>query len=349
MVVSSKIYDGNVNTQTDFAEMWASFLTDGYVANVGGELEVTALTVPVMKVNVASGRARIQGYWYDEDTPYMAMIDTADPTYPRIDRIILLLEIGTPRQISVKTLPGTASATPSAPSLSGIAALSLVQVYVAAGATTITSGNLTDERDDLSVCGIASVSKARFSELMISQDFNLVNHKFTNLPAPVNSTDISRKKYIDDAMTGGVFGTTNVEIAFWPGNAAIPSGWLELDGSSLSTTIYPNIFAAFGYTYGGSGGNFNLPDTRGKSPFGASASLGSTGGEKTHQLIVSETPAHVHTGITSTSVAAVDIGSYSGAYGCIPSGTTAIGSAGGGGAHNNLHPYLTERMIVRAS
>ena len=42
-----------------------------------------------------------------------------------------------------------------------------------------------------------------------------------------------------------------------------PSGWLAADGASVSTATYAALFAAIGYTYGGSGGSFNLPDLRG--------------------------------------------------------------------------------------
>ena len=42
-----------------------------------------------------------------------------------------------------------------------------------------------------------------------------------------------------------------------------PSGWLAANGASVSTTTYASLFAAIGYTYGGSGGSFNLPDLRG--------------------------------------------------------------------------------------
>jgi microcystin-dependent protein len=45
--------------------------------------------------------------------------------------------------------------------------------------------------------------------------------------------------------------------------SSAPSGFLFTDGSSLSTTTYANLFASIGYTYGGSGANFSLPDTRG--------------------------------------------------------------------------------------
>ena len=50
--------------------------------------------------------------------------------------------------------------------------------------------------------------------------------------------------------------------------STLPSGWLWCDGSSYSTTAYPTLFAAIGYTYGGGGGSFNVPDMRGQVPVG---------------------------------------------------------------------------------
>jgi len=43
----------------------------------------------------------------------------------------------------------------------------------------------------------------------------------------------------------------------------IPTGWLQCQGQSVSTTTYARLFAVTGYVYGGSGANFNLPDLRG--------------------------------------------------------------------------------------
>jgi microcystin-dependent protein len=53
-----------------------------------------------------------------------------------------------------------------------------------------------------------------------------------------------------------------------------PAGFLYCDGSSLSTTTYANLYNAIGYTYGGSGGSFLLPNTQGYFLRGA----GTTGG-----------------------------------------------------------------------
>jgi microcystin-dependent protein len=52
-----------------------------------------------------------------------------------------------------------------------------------------------------------------------------------------------------------------------------PEGWLLCNGASQSTTTYANLFAVIGYTYGGTGGSFSLPDMQGVFPRGAGTNL----------------------------------------------------------------------------
>ena len=55
------------------------------------------------------------------------------------------------------------------------------------------------------------------------------------------------------------------------GGATPPKGWLLCDGGGASTELYPDLFAAIGYAWGGSGNIFNLPDLRGRFLRGVSA------------------------------------------------------------------------------
>jgi microcystin-dependent protein len=52
----------------------------------------------------------------------------------------------------------------------------------------------------------------------------------------------------------------------------IPNNYLLCDGSSISTTDYPDLFNLIGYTYGGSGNNFNLPNFESKFPIASNSS-----------------------------------------------------------------------------
>ena len=47
-------------------------------------------------------------------------------------------------------------------------------------------------------------------------------------------------------------------------NTTAPIGYLACAGQTVSTTQYPELFTAIGYTYGGSGVVFNVPDLRGE-------------------------------------------------------------------------------------
>lgn len=49
-------------------------------------------------------------------------------------------------------------------------------------------------------------------------------------------------------------------------HAAVPFGWLKANGAAVSRTVYANLFAAIGTTYGAGDGRttFNIPDLRGE-------------------------------------------------------------------------------------
>jgi microcystin-dependent protein len=83
-----------------------------------------------------------------------------------------------------------------------------------------------------------------------------------------------------------------------------PTGWLICDGGSYSTTTYANLFSTVGYTFGGSGANFNVPNLKGRVVVGIDGAQtqfdtrGETGGSMTHQHAASNSAsastAHNH-------------------------------------------------------
>ena len=57
-------------------------------------------------------------------------------------------------------------------------------------------------------------------------------------------------------------------------NTTSPIGYLACNGQAVTTTTYPELFNAIGYTYGGSGSVFQVPDLRGEFIRGADMGRG---------------------------------------------------------------------------
>jgi microcystin-dependent protein len=166
-----------------------------------------------------------------------------------------------------------------------------------------------------------------------------------------------------------------------------PVGWLLCDGSIYSASAYPTLSVGLGSTYGGNGTTtFAVPNLKGRVVVGIDASQtefdtrGETGGAKTHTLTSAEMPSHTHTQDshnhsqnahghsidppTVFSQYSANWGARYGApevpyrqdYGTSIGNSTATNIAatatnqntGGGGAHNNLQPYMALNYIIRA-
>lgn len=115
-----------------------------------------------------------------------------------------------------------------------------------------------------------------------------------------------------------------------------PAGFLLCQGQSLATANYPELFNVIGYTYGGSGGNFSLPDMRGRGPMGKNAAtfatLGAQGGAETHTLSTAELASHQHTqqGTFTSGTESADH-SHSGAAGTFGWNRVSNNTTGGSG------------------
>lgn len=144
--------------------------------------------------------------------------------------------------------------------------------------------------------------------------------------------------------------------AFAGANA--PTGWLLCDGTSYSTSLYPDLFSALGYTYGGSGSNFNVPDLRGRMPIGAgndgtaannaTRTRGDKGGDTrlqqhAHDNYNTQNGAGGGWGFQVTTSASYDGSTY-------PTGFVGIGNVRGvsAGSGENMPPFLVTNYIIKA-
>lgn len=156
-------------------------------------------------------------------------------------------------------------------------------------------------------------------------------------------------------------------VIFWA-LSSVPDGWLLCDGSSILVANYGSLFAIIGYTFGGAGANFTLPDMRERFVFGKSGTyaIGSTGAG-TVTLASTNLPSHYHSitaeanhthGIDVTTGAPqtlinvyANTATDGGTYATDSAGThdhgAFTGSTGSGNAFTILPPYLALHSIIK--
>lgn len=137
-----------------------------YLAGLTSGVFSSAADFPVtaaggLKVTVGAGRgwvhpSRFTGYSITKREADTLTMPLADPSLPRIDRIVMRYDAGA-RAASLQVLQGTASSTPTAPAISRtelIYDLCLAEITRPAGSTSITTGQITDTRLDEALCGL---------------------------------------------------------------------------------------------------------------------------------------------------------------------------------------------------
>lgn len=143
--------------------------------------------------------------------------------------------------------------------------------------------------------------------------------------------------YTAPVFSGAVTGTFTMPTGSWL-SVVYPIGSIYI--SVVSTN--PNTLFGFGtWTAFGTGRTLVGVDT-GQTEFDT---VEETGGSKTHTLTVAEMPAHTHT----TAVAGPTNADFGIGRTEVGSNPVTSSSTGGGGAHNNLQPYITVYMWKRTA
>jgi microcystin-dependent protein len=336
--------------QPQWLEFIQDFRGDGYVKSSGSELAVVQHTPALMGVDIGTGEAWIKGCWCSNTPLIMIAIPAADATFPRIDRVVLRNYIVGRRTIEAVVIEGEPAAVPVAPAVtrtSDTYDIVLADIAVAAGATSILTANITDQRADPTLCGISSPLRVRVADIVTGTPLSMLGFLLDGVSTPSTDNDGVPLSYLQSRAL-----TYPTGIPFWYAGVTVPTGYLECIGQSLLRASYPELFALIGTTFGSiDGTHFNLPDGRGRCIFGYDSTqtefnaIGKTGGEETHALTSGENPAHTHT-MAGAAATTAPSGGY---YLSQNIANQATGNTGGGLGHNNLQPYITMKLIVRGA
>jgi len=174
-------------------------------------------------------------------------------------------------------------------------------------------------------------------------------------------------------------------VIAWAGQQSLinpPTGWLFCDGSQFFQSLYPDLFAEIGTTYGGGGIppflTFRVPNLEHRVPIGIGPNtpfynldtVGVTGGSVDASLSIDQLPIHSHDINLTTEGSKAKIDTYTangsnqnGLRTDVDSGFTdddtrqqadhthsVIGTTdpvGSGDDHRNMPPYIVMRYIIK--
>ena len=184
------------------------FGADGNAA-VAPVLDAMAVTVSDGNGWMSNDNADGVVWWIDNEkangSKLQLEIDMADAVRPRIDRVVVSWQttnyVALPE---VKILKGTAASAPVAPALTNnnvLRQISLASIRIPAGATSITSAMITDERLNTSVCGLVTNGIGIDTSVMQSQFESLLRYIQNELADLEAGTSVELKKVQKNNVT----------------------------------------------------------------------------------------------------------------------------------------------------
>lgn len=270
--------------------------------------EVTSISSSTA-VAVAAGRVVIEGSTYAVTAAPSLALPVA-PLGTRFDLIVARVSSGTVQLVVVQG--DDDDTNPEFPKSASVIN------------TTFDSATNVDLSTDLVLAAVYRSGSQVITESRIADKRTTVNsgilNKGTTVPASTPSSsvvsDAGSLFYKETAVSGTASGVyvksaygdwlelaRNIGPHFpiggvvaWPSATTLPSGFIEANGQTLLVADYPALFAVYGYTHGGSGDSFNVPDLNGMSLKGTTDTslIGTTIGTDNLTLTVDNLPAHSH-------------------------------------------------------
>lgn len=178
----SWLQNGSHPAENDRLSMQAIFASTGIIGS--SSLAVSANSPAGMSVRVAAGWCAIVGttqsnmgvYTVYNDALTTLTVTTADPTLPRIDRVVVTVQdafySGAFNDVIFQVIAGTPASSPSAPATPANS-ISLATVTVGAAVTQINSGNITDTR--IAVTTNLPTGTGDLTEILAGTGINVTN------------------------------------------------------------------------------------------------------------------------------------------------------------------------------
>lgn len=259
----SAVGDTREYSQTEFAEVLGTIIGNGYLGQVDNELIVTQNTPAGMSVLVETGQGWINGYWYANGTTKEITIATSDQSNPRIDLVVLRLDILNARSIVATVKTGTPASVPVAPSLTQTEQLweiPLAEVYVGTAVLSITDANITDKRYQALLQDTDEILD------YVDGQVSTLNNSIS-LKAPINSpTFTGTVSGITKSMVslGNVDNTSDANKPISSATQTALNDKLSLGGGTLSGALNGTT-ATFSGLITANGGQIKFPATQNAS------------------------------------------------------------------------------------
>jgi hypothetical protein len=225
---------------------------------------------------------------------------------------------------------------------------SITQIWKTAFAETVNASTINTTNIVANNATVAAISAttSTFSTLKDNSGTSIIKFDTDGTLSANTNTNISTqravKTYVDFTATWllsqiqalqaqiSAIKTVPSGTIFYTAAAAAPTGYLICDGTSKLKSLYPDLFDAIGYTYGGSGSSFHVPDLRGQFVRGLDIGRGIDTSRTLGSTQNSSIGAHAHDFYDIYGMEGDVAGNYS-----IVGGTPTVAPSGSPGANGS--------------
>lgn len=202
--------NGDRKVKADFfARFFGSLIGNGVFPNPSTGCQVIANND--MTVTVKTGKAWINGVFYENTADMALSLDVADGVLKRIDRVVLQYNT-IDRTIAAKVKKGTFASSPVAPSLQRDAdayELGIADILVSNGVISVTQANITDLRLNTTYCGIVHGVVDQVDTTTIFNQYQAWFGEFSGDAEAEFNTFLAQ---LENALSGDVAGNLLVKI-----------------------------------------------------------------------------------------------------------------------------------------